>query len=154
MYVDSETLAINAICKGTVIDHISCGQAEKILRFLKQDECHGVISLAMGLPSDSLGTKDILKIEGRTLTDEEMDQIAILSPSATINLIENHQVKEKMKLELPEKVENFAACPNDRCITNHETIPSCFYVKKRGYRVIGLSCHYCRKQFSSNDLKI
>lgn len=148
MFAETKTLPISAIKQGVVIDHITVGQALVIIKILKLSNPEHPITLGLNLPSHSMGSKDLVKLEKYMLSDEECDKIAVLSPNATINIINDFQITEKMKLELPDKIADIAPCPNDRCITNHEKIGSLFVINKRGPLAIELRCHYCRKQIA------
>lgn len=152
MYTENKTLPIAAIKQGVVIDHITTGQALTIVKILKLPKTKTPVMLGLNLPSASMGSKDILKLEEYTLTDEECDKIAVLSPNATVNIIDDYKIADKMKLELPDKIAAIAPCPNHRCITNHEKVESLFVINKRGTLTIQLRCHYCRKELNQHDL--
>ena len=92
------------------------------------------------------GSKDIVKISNRELSKEEVDRIALLAPEATINIIRDYRVFEKMKVEIPKSVTGFVRCPNPGCITNsNEPVESSFETK-RGK----LQCIYCDAIISEN----
>jgi aspartate carbamoyltransferase regulatory subunit len=59
-----------------------------------------------------------------------------------VNVIENEKIAGKIKLKLPERVEDILICKNPRCITSTEKyIPHVFHLEnaeKRVYR-----CEYC-----------
>lgn len=139
-----KNLSVAAIENGTVIDHIRKGGALKVLRLLKLDDHDKTVTLGLNLPSKTLGYKDLIKIEGRTLTAAEASEVAIFAPEASINIISNFKVVKKFKVELPQMIEKWMRCPNSRCITNHESIVTKFAVLKRGNNV-ELKCYYCEK---------
>lgn len=147
MTTKSNTLIISAVKQGVVIDHITAGQALNIAKLFQLATNRRRITLALNLPSASMEAKDLIKLEEHSLSDHECDQIAVLAPNATVNVIEDYEVIDKMKLELPDTIADISLCPNERCITNHEPMGSLFHVKKRGPNVIQLRCHYCRKIF-------
>lgn len=146
MVTDNKTLPISAIKQGIVIDHITVGKALTIINILKLSNLTNPIMIGLNLPSASMGAKDLIKIEEYLLSDEEYDKISVLSPNATINIIDDYKITEKMKLELPDNIVGIAPCPNSRCITNHEKVESLFVINKRGSLAIQLRCHYCRKK--------
>lgn len=148
----TKTVAVSAICNGTVIDHIPAGQALSIIKFLKLTGHNRQVTLGLNLPSSHLGYKDLIKVEERTLSSEETSQVAILAPEATVNLIENFSVKNKFKVTLPKRIEGVISCPNPRCISNHETAVSKISVLQRWRGNIRLQCHYCRKTFSQEEI--
>lgn len=132
---------------GTVIDHITGGEGLVVLRILgisgRTDES---ISVATNVESRISGMKDIVKISNRELSKEEVDRIALIAPEATINIIRNFRVFEKMQVEIPEAITGFVRCPNPGCITNsNEPVDSSFETK-RGK----LQCIYCDAIISDN----
>ena len=81
-------LRVSKIENGTVIDHISGGQALNVLAILGIDGTSGEeVSVGMNVPSDRLGRKDIVKVEGRELNQNEVDVLSLIAPAATINII-------------------------------------------------------------------
>lgn len=139
-----KVLSVSAIKNGTVIDHIPAGKGLEIARFLKLTDAP--LTLGVHLSSRSMGFKDLIKVEGRTLTEEEAGMIALFAPEATINVIEDFQTTQKFKAALPDRVDTHFVCPNSRCITNHEHVRTRFAVKRYGKRV-ELTCHYCEKSY-------
>jgi len=138
-------LLVRKIENGIVIDHIPAGKAFLVLRLLKLDPTARVL-IALNVDSGRLGTKDLIKIEGSYLTSKEIDLIALVAPSATMNIIENWRVKEKRRIELPEQVEGIFKCPNPICPTNSKYSPSRtrFKVEKEGgIEATKLHCSYC-----------
>lgn len=147
----TKTLIVAAIEKGTVIDHIDKGQAIRIVNMLKLDSRDRYITLGLNFKSSSKGIKEIIKIEGVQLQKEELEQIVIFSPEATINIIESYEIIQKFKIQLPRFIKNLSSCPNGKCITNHESMESSFEVIQQG-RKIELACHYCRKIFDRQEI--
>lgn len=141
---ESRKLLVSKIKNGTVIDHIRAGFALEILNILGITGEEGItVSIAMNVPSNTLGKKDILKIEQRELKKSEWDKIAVIAPNATINLIENYKVVEKTKVELPEEVKGILNCPNPTCISRKEDE----HIKSR-FKVVStkppeLRCEFC-----------
>lgn len=153
MTLSDRTLAVSAIRSGTVIDHIQAGSGMKIVNILSLCSHRKPVSLGLNLASTRLGLKDLIKIEGRALTKAEANQVAIFAPDATINIIAEYKVSEKFKVALPESLENLIACPNPRCVSNHETVPQIVKVLHRTRETIRLECHYCRKSFTQEEIK-
>ena len=133
-------LRISKIRDGTVIDHIAGGHAPDVLAILGIDSATDeVVSIGMNVPSDRLGYKDVVKIEGRELSQEEVDVISLIAPAASINIIREYDVVEKNRVERPETVEGVLSCPNRNCITTEgEPVASRFTVLDDGVR-----CAYC-----------
>ena len=133
-------LLISPIGSGTVIDHITAGQALNVLRILGiTGTTTEEVSVATNVASGRVGRKDIVKIENRELRKEEVDRIALLAPNATINIIRDFEVIEKKGVEIPAELRGVVRCPNPGCISNTaEPALSRFIVVPNGLR-----CHYC-----------
>ncbi|HBV40963.1 MAG TPA: aspartate carbamoyltransferase regulatory subunit, partial [Erwinia sp.] len=99
------------------------------------------------LPSGELGRKDLIKIENTFLTDDQINQLAVYAPHATVNRIDNYDVVGKISPTLPDKIERVLTCPNSNCISRSEPVNSSFAVKKRNDNV-QLKCKYCEKEFA------
>lgn len=135
---------VTPIRNGTVIDHIECGMALKVLRILGV-EGHNVrstISILMHVPSKKAGWKDVVKVEDRELDPKEVDKISLISPKATINIIRDFNVAEKYKVKLPTIVRGIVRCGNPNCITNlNEPVEPEFTIESKDPPV--LRCIYC-----------
>lgn len=147
-----KTVPVSAIKKGTVIDHIPAGKALKIVKLLKLSTDLLQVTLGLNLPSSQYDYKDLIKIEKMILTKEAAGQVAVLAPQATINLIKHYEVYEKFQVSLPERIHGVLRCPNTLCISNHEPVESSIHVKQRWLGNVQLQCHYCRKNFSHQDI--
>jgi len=138
-------LLVSKIENGIVIDHIPAGKAFLVLKMLKHEPTARVL-IALNVDSKRLGTKDLIKIEGTYLTSKEISLIALVAPSATLNVIENWEVKEKRRIEVPEEVEGIFKCPNALCPTNAKYAPpkTRFRVEMdNGVDTTKLHCTYC-----------
>ncbi len=146
------TLLVSKIKDGTVIDHITAGHALDVVRILGiTGRTNGTVLIAMHVPSKQLGTKDILKVEGRELEPEEVDKIALLAPHASINIIRNYRVAEKKRAKLPNIISGIVKCGNPACISNsNEPVQPQFYVKSREPLMLG--CHYCGYIMEKQDV--
>lgn len=138
-------LKIQPIKNGTVIDHITAGNAVKVLHILKIPEGHtSIVSVAINVKSQ-LGKKDIVKIENRELHPKEVDKIALIAPRATINIIRNYEVAEKHRVKLPDEVSGIVTCPNPTCVSNAgEPIKSKFKIINKDPPRI--KCYYCERE--------
>ncbi|MHC1631333.1 MAG: aspartate carbamoyltransferase regulatory subunit [Methanotrichaceae archaeon] len=143
-------LKVTPIGNGTVIDHISAGQALNVLKILGIHRTTDVtISVLMNVTSRSLGKKDIVKVENRELKEDEVNKIALITPGATINIIRDREVVEKYKVDMPDVILGVARCPNPNCISNtEEPIKSQFLVKSKNPVV--LRCIYCEQPITEN----
>jgi aspartate carbamoyltransferase regulatory subunit len=147
-----DELMVRKIENGSVIDHIIAGEGMKVINILKLNPNESAV-LLMNVPSKKLGRKDIVKIENRRLTTNEVNKISIISPSATLNIIENRSVKEKKRVILPNVLENIIKCPNTNCITNsNEPMKTKFIVEKK--EPVKLRCFYCERIFNSEEIII
>jgi len=133
-------LRVSKIRNGTVIDHVSGGQALNVLSILGIDGSEGLgVSVVLNVPSDRLGLKDVVKVEDRELSQSEVDVISLIAPEATINIIREFDVVEKNRVDRPETVIGLLSCPNRNCITNaNEPVETKFDVVDEGVR-----CTYC-----------
>jgi aspartate carbamoyltransferase regulatory subunit len=143
---------VSKIKDGTVIDHISAGYALDVVKILgitgheKQ-----VITIAINVPSKKLRIKDIVKIEGRALSQQEVNRIALVAPKATINIIHDYAVKKKLEVELPKTIEEIVKCINPACISNaSEPVTAKFYVLDEEPLI--LKCHYCGYILEKTDV--
>jgi aspartate carbamoyltransferase regulatory subunit len=137
---NDKQLRVSKIENGTVIDHITGGQALNVLAILGIDGTAGeVVSIGMNVPSERLGRKDVVKVEGRELSQSELDVLSLIAPEATINIIRDYDVVEKHVVHRPERVTGVLQCPNHNCIsTEDEPVESKFAVTDDGVR-----CEYC-----------
>ncbi len=144
-YLTERQLLVSKIENGIVIDHIPAGHAFQVLKLLKLPADARAL-IAQNVDSGSMGSKDLIKIEGTYLTSNEIDIIAFVAPEATLNIINNWQVKEKRRISLPEILEGAFNCPNTLCPTNVRYVPpnTRFSVEK-GDRLeeTKLHCSYC-----------
>lgn len=145
-------LRVKKIENGTVIDHIPNGQALAVLRILGIRFPHEfIVSVIMNVPSKKYGKKDVVKIEKRRLTQEELSKIALVAPNATINIIENYKVIEKSNVQLPKRIYGVIKCANPLCITNtNEPVKPSFIVIEK--RPLLLRCEYCGKYTTYEDI--
>ncbi len=145
-----KTLSVTAICEGTVIDHIQNGQGLRILRLMKLLSAPPV-TLGLNLKSESMGLKDIIKIENVFLSSSQTAQIALFSPEATVNVIQDYQITSKYKVSLPDTVEEILSCRNPLCVTQDERLPARFAILEIRGRV-HLRCQFCEKLHAREDL--
>ena len=136
-------LRVSKIQNGTVIDHINGGYALDVVKILGITGREGrVMTIAVNVPSKRFGTKDVLKVEGRALNSREVNRIALVAPHATINIIRNYCVVEKLEVKLPRVIEGLVKCVNPACISNSdEPAVAKFYVEDE--EPLLLKCHYC-----------
>uniref|UniRef100_A0A7J2U302 Aspartate carbamoyltransferase regulatory chain n=1 Tax=Ignisphaera aggregans TaxID=334771 RepID=A0A7J2U302_9CREN len=150
---EEPTLVVSKIRSGTVIDHIPAGKALDIISVLGIAGKEGLrIAILMNVESKKLGKKDIIKIEGRRLSPEDVSAIALIAPTATINIIEDFAVVEKYKVMVPNIVMDVLVCPNPTCISNKkgEAIRTRFRLTSRD--PLKLQCEYCGTIISGDEV--
>jgi len=140
-------LQVEAIKRGTVIDHIPAQVGFKLLSLFRLTETDQRITIGLNLPSGEMGRKDLIKIENTFLTDDQINQLAVYAPHATVNRIDDYEVVAKIAPTLPERIERVLTCPNGNCISRSEPVFSSFAVKQRTDDV-HLKCKYCEKEFA------
>ncbi len=137
-------LKVPLIKNGTVIDHITGGNAVKVLIILGIPETSSVVSVAMNVKS-KLGKKDIVKVENRELDPKEVDKIALIAPKATINIIRDYEVTKKQRVKLPDEIVGIVKCSNPTCVSNaNEPVESRFLIVNKDPPRI--KCYYCERE--------
>jgi len=152
----SKQLEVSAICSGTVIDHIATEHTFHVARILDLEEEPDTVLVAVNLDSGRLGKKGLIKVENKTLTQEMVNKIALISPQATLNIIEDYVLVRKIRVEIPDKVEGILQCFNPNCITNVPP-PSArpktlFYAQSK--QPLRLRCHHCERVMSAADMRL
>lgn len=109
---------IDSIQNGVVIDHIAAGCGMKLFNLLGLDELDASVAIIKNVQSKKMGKKDIIKIDADI--DLNLDVIGYVDPDATVNVIKNGVLTEKMSIDMPETLVNVIQCKNPRCITSCE----------------------------------
>ena len=149
----SEGLLVRRIRDGTVIDHIPAGRALAVLRILGITGREGLrVAVVMNVESRRLGRKDIVKVEGRHLSSEEVNRIALIAPSATINIVKDYRVIEKTRVKLPSVIEGIIACTNPTCITRKPGEPLRPRFRLLAEHPLRLQCMYCGTIMDEEDV--
>jgi len=144
-----KVLKVDPIKNGTVIDHIPAGRVQRVLAILKP-RASDVVMMGMNFSSKAMRRKDIIKIEGRELTQNEVNSIALIAPDAKVSIIRNFAVAQKSKVEIPELIEGLVACSNPKCITNAEPMLTRFKLINASKRE--LACQYCERVFTADEM--
>ncbi|MGP1365492.1 aspartate carbamoyltransferase regulatory subunit, partial [Neisseria sicca] len=148
--METPKLSVEAIEKGTVIDHIPAGKGLIILRQFKLLHYGSAVTVGFNLPSKTQGSKDIIKITGVWLDDNAANRLALFAPEAVVNTIDHFKVINKRRLTLPDEIAEVFRCPNTNCASHGEPVKSRFYVRKQSGQT-KLKCHYCEKTFSRDS---
>jgi aspartate carbamoyltransferase regulatory subunit len=119
---EKETMLVQKISDGTVIDHISAGKSLSVLRLLgnPQNRTAVTVALVMNVSSSKMGRKDIVKVEGVELTDEQIQRLALIAPLATVVIIRSFRVAEKKNAVPPAVVVGILNCTGATCISVRE----------------------------------
>jgi aspartate carbamoyltransferase regulatory subunit len=149
--MDKNQLKVDPIRNGTVIDHISAGKALQVADILNLKTPKNLMMVGVNLSSKKMGKKDIIKIENRVLSKDEVNGIALVSPNATLIIIENYKVVNKTKICIPKQIKKHIICPNPNCVTNIEKVVTKFELA--GKNPVALRCRYCEKKYNIDNLK-
>ena len=137
---------VSKLKKGIVIDHIKEGNGYKIFDQLGLDKLKDPVVLLNNIPSRKMGTKDLIKIENDIYLD--LTVLGLIDSGVTINIIENGERKEKIKLELPQKVQGILKCKNPRCISSVEEVGDIEFTlvnpETKEYQ-----CEYCHERITA-----
>ena len=131
---------VDSIRDGIVIDHIAAGCGMKLYRLLGLENLEAPVAMITNVVSAKLGRKDIIKVDAAI--DVDLDIIGYVDPGATVNIIRDGELKEKKRIEMPEKLVNVIFCKNPRCITSCEQeLKHVFKLTDRKNKVY--RCLYC-----------
>ena len=142
-------LNVDTIKNGLVIDHIQAGLGWKVFDWLGLEKAPFTTALVVNAQSQKTGKKDIIKIDNIINIDYSI--LGYIDPNITVNVIQDGIIARKIKMELPEKVEDVIKCKNPRCITVTE-----HYMKqefrlanreKKQYR-----CIYCDATYEAGTI--
>ncbi len=148
---EKKQLRVDPIKNGTVIDHITAGKALQVAEILNLKQPENLIMIGINLSSNKMGKKDIIKIENRKLSKDEVNSIALISPNATLTIIDDFKVTSKQKITLPEKINKHLICPNPNCVTNIESVTTKFSVSN--HDPVEVRCEYCEKTYRIENVK-
>jgi len=143
-------LKVSAIENGTVIDHINPKSVFQVIRILNLDKVDHQVLFGTNLESRKFGKKGIIKVSNKYFESEEINKIALFSPSATLIVIQDYTVVYKAKVEIPDTISKIVKCFNPNCITNHQPVPTLFDVVNKDDLM--LRCHYCEKITKKDDI--
>jgi len=149
---DVKHLVVSAIKDGTVIDHIPARDLFKVISILGLDHIENQVTFGSNLDSKILGKKAIIKISGMFFRNEDINKIALVAPSAKLNIIRDYNVVEKKVVEVPDSITGIAKCVNPKCITNNEEIVTRFAVVDK--KKVILKCYYCEKITDQDNMRI
>ena len=140
------TLTVGSISEGFVLDHIQAGKSMDIYKYLNLDKLDCCVAIIKNAKSNKMGKKDIMKIEC-PIDFMDLDVLAFIDHSITINIIKVQKIVEKKALHLPKQIRNVIHCRNPRCITSIEQGLEHVFIltdeEKEIYR-----CKYCEEKYN------
>jgi len=143
-------LNIEKIKNGIVIDHIKAGHGIRVFNWLGLDKSPFTVAFVVNAVSRGMGKKDIIKIDNTI--DINFNLLGLIDPNITVNIIENQSITKKIKLQLPDRVEDVLICKNPRCITSSEKyIPHVFHLDNYELRLY--RCEYCDDTRTAGDFR-
>lgn len=148
----AKEIKIASIKEGTVLDHLDTNMVFKIIQLLNLDRTNSGISCATNLESTKLGKKGIIKVSDKFLTREEVEMISIISPAATLVIIQDYAIQSKRKLDIPDLIKKIIKCNNPKCITNLEPVITQFDVLEKN--PLKIKCIYCEHIIDHNQINI
>ncbi len=147
-----QELQVAALEKGTVIDHIPSNKLFAVVNLLHLEECRTAVTVGFNLKSKKMGHKSIIKIANKFFTDEELNQLAAITPNVTLCIIRDYEVVEKKTVTLPDDLVGIIQCKNPKCITNNEPMRTHFRVLDHATGT--LCCHYCNTQQTLDEVEL
>ena len=149
MTTNKKELAVAALQNGTVIDHIPSSMLFKAVKILGIEKLQTHITIGNNLESSKLGTKGIIKVADVLFPEAILNRIALIAPSAKVNIIRDFEVVEKHRVSLPETIVGIVKCNNPKCITNNEPMKTrCEVVDNDD---VTIRCHYCGHTVKSSE---
>lgn len=145
-------LAVAALRNGTVIDHIPSSALFKAVRILGIENLATSVTIGNNLASGKLGLKGIIKVADVEFDEATLNRIALIAPTAVVNIIRDFDVVEKRQVALPDTIVGIVKCANPKCITNNEPMATRFVVV--GHDPVAIRCHYCNHTVAGKDAEV
>ncbi len=141
---NKKELAVAALRNGTVIDHIPSTALFQVVKILGISQLDTNVTIGFNLDSVKLGKKGIIKVADVEFPEGMLDRIALIAPTAVVNIIRDYEVVDKHPVKLTDTVVGIVKCGNPKCITNNEPMRTVFHVTHGvGPMPAVLRCHYC-----------
>lgn len=152
MKKNKKELAVAALENGIVIDHIPIDALFQVVDLLGLRTVTNNVTIGFNLDSSEMGKKGIIKIADIEYPEDVLNRIALIAPTAVVNIIKNYDVVAKRPVSLPDTLLNLVKCPNPKCITNNEPMRTHFEVVS--YRPLSLKCHFCECVASAAEITL
>ncbi|MCI8632875.1 MAG: aspartate carbamoyltransferase regulatory subunit [Lachnospiraceae bacterium] len=138
-------LNVGKIERGIVLDHIKAGCGMSIYRDLGLDKLDCCVAIIQNARSGKIGRKDIIKIED-AMSNIDLNALGYIDPDITINVVENGEIVEKRRIQLPKRITGVIKCHNPRCITSIEQeLPHVFELSDEERKIY--RCIYCEEAY-------
>lgn len=147
-----QELQVAALRSGTVIDHIPSDKLFQVVNLLHLDKMETPVTIGYNLKSGKMGSKAIVKVADKFFTDEELNQLAVITPNVTLCIIREYEVVEKKEVVLPDTLVGIVKCSNPMCICNHEPMLTRFDVVDSVARTV--KCHYCNHEMNLEKMQM
>ena len=135
-----------------MIDHIPSRSLFKAVRLLGLEDFPTAVTVGNNLPSERLGTKGIIKVADTIFDPAVINRIAIIAPTAVVNVIDDYAVVSKEAVSLPDEIIDLVRCTNPKCVSCHEPMRSRFRVVSR--EPVTLRCCYCEHEYSGDKIEL
>ena len=147
-----QELQVAALQNGTVIDHIPSAKLFEVIGLLHLQEMRSAVTIGYNLKSQKMGNKSIIKVANKFFSDDEINQLSVITPNVTLSIIRDYEVVEKKEVRMPDELIGIVRCDNHKCITNNEPMQTRFHVlgRERGT----LQCHYCNREIKLSEVKL
>ena len=109
---DDKELAVAALESGTVIDHIPSDALFKCVKILGLESMPQKLTIGNNLNSSRYGTKGIIKVADTFFPEATINRIALIAPTAVVNIIRDYKVAEKRPVVLPKQLRGIVKCDN------------------------------------------
>lgn len=147
-----QELQVAALENGTVIDHIPSEKLFEVVNLLHLENMRTAVTVGFNLKSKKMGHKSIIKIANKFFTDEELNQLAVVTPNVSLCIIRDYEVVEKKTVTLSEELVGIVKCNNPKCITNNEPMRTRFRVLHASSTT--LCCQYCNTEQPLEGVKL
>ncbi len=148
-----KTMLVRKIPDGTVIDHVPAGKALSVLRLLGKPQEKGfTVALVMNVSSSKMGRKDILKVEGMEISQEQVQRLALIAPRASVNIVRAYKVVSKRSVLPPRTLRAVLSCTATTCVSVREkdSAPSIFFLSSKS--PLRYRCKYCGREVDEKEI--
>ena len=147
-----QELQVAALQNGTVIDPRPSNKLFQVVNLLHLANVKTAVTVGYNLKSKKMGHKSIIKIADKFFTDEELNQLAVITPNVSRCMIRDYEEVEEKTVELADNRVGIIKCNNRKCITNNEPMLTRFHVLDHATGTV--CCHYCNTQQHLDEVKL